>query len=97
MSIRRYFDLSQPATFSDPKPPKPSAAAAAQASASAHPLPLGWQIVTYVVLVLAIMASRYLDLVTAGTASSFRLDLPYLIFLAIVALLEQTWEERSHE
>lgn len=84
MNIQRYFDLSQPATFRDATPK----AQVHQAGGSVeHKLTLKWQLITYVVLVLSIMASRYLDLFRAGVASSFRVDVPYLIFIAIASLL----------
>src|SRR6266496_4574394 len=85
MSIQHYFDLTQPATFSDPRPK--GSETRSRSLDTDQKLSLKWQIVTYAVLVLSIMASRFLDLFRAGVASSFRIDLPYLIFIAIASLL----------
>ena len=87
MSIKRYFDLSQPATFRDPIRKSSAPQADSRPPDASQRLTLKWQIVTYVVLVLSIMASRFLDLFRAGVASTFRVDLPYLIFIAIASLL----------
>jgi len=87
MSIQRYFDLRQPATFRDPKPKASSSETHSRSLDTNQELSVKWQIVTYGVLVLSIMASRFLDLFRAGVASSFRIDLPYLIFIATASLL----------
>ncbi len=118
MTIRDFFDLSQPITFSrkreavtDASAPvsAPSAAVAADGTAAiAIPVPpapaapaetlpqspsdsteltLAWQLVIYLLLVLSIFSSRFLDLYRAGVLDQFRLDGPYLLFTAIASLL----------
>ncbi len=91
MNIRRYFDLSQPATFREPVPPAPKIAAAAATIeptvAPAQQMGLKWQIATYVILLLSIVASRFLDLYRIGRSTAFGLDWQYLSFVAIASLL----------
>lgn len=89
MSIRNYFDLSEPVTFRARKSPPPAVGAATpvRTSAPSQVLALPWQIATYCILLFAIVASRYLDLYRVGLVSEFKLDLPYLLFLVIASLL----------
>src|SRR5262249_14599441 len=72
-----------------PRPSSSSASAATPAAARAREggLNLGWQIATYLILVAAILASRFLDLYRAGVANTFRLDWAYLLVMAIVSLV----------
>ena len=89
MNIRRYFDLSQPATFRDPSP----AASGGEPPARIPPLTaaqqvsLAWQITIYFILLISIAASRFFDLYRAGIPKSFVLDWQYLLFLAIASLV----------
>lgn len=88
MSIRRYFDLSQPATFREP--PSPSRAAppgAAPATQPTQQMTLKWQVATYFILLLSIVASRFLDLYRVGVPATFGLDWQYLLFIGIASLL----------
>lgn len=89
MNIRQYFDLSEPVTLRTPKVARPTSGAprSAPTASSSAPITLVWQIVIYLLLVLSIVASRFLDLYRAGVASSFALDLRYLMFIGIVSLL----------
>ncbi len=50
-------------------------------------LTLVWQLVIYLLLILSIFSSRFLDLYRAGVLDQFRLDGPYLLFTAIASLL----------
>lgn len=88
MNIRRYFDLSQP-TFGPSSrasgAAKPTTAGAVFPAASQ--ISVAWQIATYCILLLSILASRFLDLYRAGVAYSLELDWSYLLFIAIVSLL----------
>jgi hypothetical protein len=82
MTIRRYFDLSKAATFG------PGGAQTAPApGAKPQAVSAAWQAAMYLVLVLSILASRFLDLYRAGVADRFGVDWKYLLFVAIVALL----------
>lgn len=90
MGLSQYFDLRKPALGkkattggSVPAPGAPGQPLPAPATS----LGIGWQIIVYVTLLLSIVASRYLDLYRAGTASEFGLDWPYLLSVAIVSLL----------
>jgi len=91
MNIRRYFDLSQPATFRSAAPPlaAPAAEGAAIAAAElpAAQMSLEWQIATYLILLISIVASRFLDLYRVGVPAKFGLDWQYLSFIAIASLL----------
>ena len=91
MNIRRYFDLSEPVTFGVPRLPPPTMKVPQKAPLSPPPpsrqLTLGWQIATYCILLIAILASRFLDLYRAGVASTLQLDWGYLLFMAIASLL----------
>lgn len=82
MGLGQYFDLRKPALGK-----AAASGESAPAPAAAVSLGAGWQIVVYVTLLLSIVASRYLDLYRAGTASEFGLDWPYLLSVAIVSLL----------
>ena len=46
-----------------------------------------WQVAIYVILVLSIFSSRFLDLYRAGVLDEFRVDGPYMLFTAIASLL----------
>jgi hypothetical protein len=78
-----WFDLSKPFPFKDrstPQPRVPVAGGPQQAN-------LAWQIATYLLVLVSIVASRFCDLYRAGALGSFRLDGPYLLFLGIVSLI----------
>ncbi len=90
MNVLGYFDLSKPATFSNPAPSRatPAEAETGQPSVSAsQPMSIKWQMATYMILLSSILASRFLDLYRAGVASKFVVDWQYLLFLAIASLL----------
>jgi len=95
MSVRHYFDLNQSARFGSPKSNRPRVGAIPSGAGPAgSPAPgtegglnLGWQVGTYLILLLAILASRFLDLYRAGVPGEFQLDWAYLLFIGIVSLL----------
>ena len=82
-----YFDLSKPVTVGKKRPASPAPSAPTASPTPDQPMTLAWQIATYLILLLSIVASRYLDLYRAGVASSFTLDWAYLLFAAVVSLL----------
>ena len=81
--LAKYFDLTQSFPFKEPASPPPTTASA--------PVPLqsgvAWQVATYVLVFISILASRFCDLYRAGALDSFKLDVPYLLFLGIVSLI----------
>jgi hypothetical protein len=81
-SIAHYFDLGKQA--SNETVPVSSKATVEPTSSNVSP---GWQAVIYCTLVLAVLASRYLDLYRAGLANTFVLNWPYLLAVAIIALV----------
>lgn len=89
MNIRQYFDLGKPATFGGAERATSDSAAAALEPGvpSAQQMSLKWQLVTYLILMLSIVASRFLDLYRAGVPGAFVLDLQYLAFVSIASLL----------
>lgn len=86
MGLAKYFDLSKPVFGRAAEHPEP-APAPGQPPPAAGSMGVGWQLVVYVTLLVSVVASRYLDLYRAGTASAFALDWPYLLSVAIVSLL----------
>jgi len=79
-----------PSPIAAPMPggqPGAAAAVAASGAPAVQQLSLAWQIVTYVVLLLSILCSRFLDLYRVGATDQFTLDWKYLLFMAIVSLL----------
>ena len=48
---------------------------------------LKWQIATYFILLLSIVASHFLDLYRVGAQATLGLDWRYLLFIAIASLL----------
>lgn len=93
MNVRGYFDLSKPATFQNPEPSPPKASApipgaiTGQPAAAAQQMSVKWQIATYLILLLSILASRFLDLYRIGIPETFVLNWQYLSFMAIASLL----------
>ncbi|MFB3922927.1 MAG: hypothetical protein ACE145_14475 [Terriglobia bacterium] len=57
------------------------------APAAATELTVAWQVAIYLILILSIFASRFLDLYRAGVMGEFTVDGPYLLFTAIASLL----------
>ena len=99
MSLTDYFDLSKTATLKLPvlSAPQPvsvgGGAAAAPALAPAPPPPaqaplsMKWQVTVYSILLVSILSSRFLDLYRAGALAQWKVDWPYLVFMAIASML----------
>ena len=104
MSVRSYFDLSQPVSVGSAERPAHRAASAPGAAhrpaatavatmvapppaAPAQQMSIKWQVATYLILLVSILASRFIDLFRAGVAASFALDWRYLLFVGIASLL----------
>src|SRR5215467_11354890 len=92
--LAKYFDLRDPFPFqrttgtpSEPVSPSttplPSTAPPPSGTARSG---VGWQIATYLLVLVSIVASRFCDLYRAGALGSFKLDAPYLLFVGIVSL-----------
>lgn len=90
--VARYFNLADSFPF---KTTTTSPGTTAPVGTTPQPMPksgtpqsgVTWQVATYLLVLVSIVASRFCDLYRAGALSSFRLDAPYLLFLGIVSLI----------
>ena len=99
--IADYFDLTKsfpfkertgtpttsPGTPTTPAAGSPTTPHGPQITTVSQQSGLAWQIATYCLVLISILASRFCDLYRAGALGGFRLDATYLLFLGIVSLI----------